>query len=473
MNQKITDIDIATKLKGVLASQKAAHLKNPYPSVAERKDRLERVIDLTVRNEKKLCEAVNADFGNRSSVATQALDLLPVLQAYKHAKKHLGHWMKTEARKSNFPLGLMGAKSTVEYIPLGVVGNISPWNFPIQLSLMPFSEVFAAGNRAMLKPSELSPATSEVMAELIAQNFNEDEFTVVQGGVEVAKAFADLSFDHLLFTGSTQVGRQVASIAAPNLVPMTLELGGKNPVIISDSADLKLTAEKIMWAKTMNGGQICLCPDTVYISGERLDEFVEHCKNAVKTMFPNIEQDEDYIHIISQRHADRLDELLIDAEGKGATVIRLGRSEGRRVPPSLVLNADESCRVSQEEIFGGPLLIKTYDNLAKVIQVINQGDSPLALYYFGSSKQEIKTLTFETSSGGMVVNDLLAHCLQENLPFGGVGQSGTGVYHGFDGFKNFSHARAIYQQSKLDPLKMIRPPFSSGLRDYINKKIKT
>ncbi|NKI15874.1 coniferyl aldehyde dehydrogenase [Spongiibacter sp. KMU-166] len=472
MTQQNTDIDITVKLDYILRAQKTAHLKDPYPSVSVRQDRLSRVLDLTVRNEKKICDAVNADFENRSSISTQALDILPVLQAYKHAKKHVSQWMKTEKRKSNFPLGLLGAKSTVEYIPLGVVGNIAPWNFPIQLSLMPFAEVFAAGNRGMLKPSELSPETSNLMAELVSENFNEDEFAVIQGGVDVSKAFAGLPFDHLLFTGSTQVGRQVASIAAPNLVPMTLELGGKNPVIVSRSADLKLAADKIMWAKTMNGGQICLCPDTVYVANERIDEFVEHCKSAVEAMYPDIDKNEDYIHIISQRHADRLVELVTDAEEKGATVIRLGNSNNRRVPPSIVLNADPNSRICQEEIFGGPLLVKPFDELAKIVDTINQGESPLALYYFGNNKQEIKSLTLETRSGGMVVNDLLAHCLQENLPFGGMGKSGMGVYHGFDGFKNFSHGRAVYHQSNLDPLKMIRPPFSPKLRAYVKEKIK-
>lgn len=472
MNQAINSLDTTVDLATILTAQKSAQREDPYPSALVRVDRLDRVIDLVVRNEQKFCDAVHADFGNRSIINTQSLDIMPVLQAFKHAKKHVSHWMKTEARKSNFPLGLLGAKSKVEYLPLGVVGNISPWNFPVQLALMPLADVFAAGNRTMLKPSELTPSTSRLLAETVAENFNQDEFAVIEGGVDVAKDFAGLAFDHLIFTGSTQVGKLVASSAAPNLVPMTLELGGKNPVIISESADLKLAAEKIMWAKTMNGGQICLCPDTVYVGRARLNEFVDHCKGAVKAMFPDIERDADYTHIISQRHADRLADLCRDAEDKGATVISLGSSDGCRVPPSLILNASNDCRVLQEEIFGGLLVVAPYDKLDKVIDTINSGERPLVLYYFGKSQTEIDQVTFQTMSGGLVVNDLIAHCLQENLPFGGVGASGSGAYHGLDGFKNFSHAKAVYQQSKFDPLKMIRPPFSTRLRGYIAKQIK-
>lgn len=472
MNQAEADINQSVQLNELLHRQRQAHLKNPYPTLSERIDRMNRVIDMVVRHEAALCEAANADFGNRDVTATRAMDLAPTLDSFKYCKKHVKRWMKTEKRKSNFPLGLLGAKSTVEYLPLGVVGNISPWNFPVMLSLAPFANIFAAGNRGMLKPSELTPRTSQLMADIVKESFDPDEFTVVQGEADVAAAFAALKFDHLLFTGSTSIARRVAQAAAPNLVPMTLELGGKNPVVISTSADLKLAAEKVMWAKTMNGGQICLCPDVIYVHQSQINEFVQHCKESASKLYPDFASDKDFTHLISERHAQRLRDMAAEAESNGAEIISLGEGDGRCVPPSLILNAPADARVMQEETFGGLLPIKPYSNIEETIEELNQQEHPLALYYFGEDSEEIKLFSHRTLSGGMLINDLVAHCLQEDLPFGGVGDSGMGAYHGFDGFKNFSHARAIFRQSKMDPLKMIRPPFQQKLRDYIAKQIK-
>ena len=461
-----------TNMAALLLNQQQAHKNDPYPDVSTRIDRIDRLADMVVRHSDAICETLMADYGNRSPISTKASEVLTVIESCNYAKKHIAHWMKIQRRKTKFPFSLMGAKSLVLHQPLGVVGNISAWNFPIQLSLAPLVDIFSAGNRAMLKPSELSSHSSDLLAKIIKDSFDEDELAVVLGGAETAAQFSSLRFDHLLFTGSTHVGKLVAQAAAANLVPVTLELGGKNPVVISESADVALAAEKVMWSKTLNGGQICLSPDTVLVQEGIVSEFVESCKKSVAKMYPNIESDMDYTHIINDRHADRLRALVSEVEADGSTVIHLGEGSGRCVTPSLILDPKLDSKMMNEEIFGGPLPIVTYSSIEQAIEFINDRPKPLALYYFGTNKNEINLVTRLTSSGGMVVNDCLAHHLQEDLPFGGVGDSGTGAYHGYDGFKNFSHARAVHNQSKLDPFRMIRPPFGEKMRGYAEKQIK-
>ena len=474
MNSNETIVAQTTNLQRLLDSQRAAQLKDPYPTFELRKDRINRMIDMVVRHEHRLLEAVKEDFENRSHLMTRVSDIVSTLENLKHVRKHLKRWMRPEKRKSRFPLGLLGAKSKVEYVPLGIVGNISPWNFPINLALAPSADIFGAGNRVMLKPSELSPQTSQAMAEIIAGSFDETEFGVVLGGPEISAEFSKLKFDHLLFTGSTNIARLVAQSAAPNLVPVTLELGGKNPVVISSTADIKVAADKVMWAQTFNGGQICLCPDTVFVPEHLVEEFVTACQASVKKMYPDIANDENYTHIITQRHADRLRDMVAEAKTTGARVVPLydTQNSGRRVLPSLILNADTNSRVMQEEIFGALLPIVGYTQMQEVVDYINERPRPLALYYFGRNKQEIEKLTFQTTSGGMVVNDMMAHIFQSDLPFGGVGESGMGSYHGFDGFKNFSHAKAVYVQSKLDPLRLLRPPYGKFFDSSIRSQTK-
>ncbi|MCL4135269.1 UNVERIFIED_CONTAM: hypothetical protein GTU68_031477 [Idotea baltica] len=426
---------------------------------------------MVVRHEKVICDAVNTDFGRRSAITTQASDILPVIEACEYAKKHLNRWMSPQRRKSKFPLGLIGAKSKVEYLPLGVVGNISAWNFPVQLSLAPLADIFAAGNRAMLKPSELSEHTSSLIADIVSDSFDQDELTVILGESDVAAQFSKLPFDHLLFTGSSSVGKLVAQAAAANLVPVTLELGGKNPVIVATSANIKLAAEKIIWGKVLNGGQICLSPDTVLLPQEKLSEFIECCQQSMQKMFPDIASDVDFTHAISAQHAQRLQILVDEAENAGAKVIRLGDQIGKCVPPSLVINPNLDCKIMTEEIFGGPLPIITYKDIQTSIDFINDRPKALALYYFGQDPDEIDRITHQTSSGGLVINDCFAHQMQEDLPFGGVGNSGMGAYHGFDGYKKFSHARAVFTQSKFDPLRLVRPPYGRAMRKYVAKQI--
>lgn len=454
--------------------QRKAQIQAPFPSRDVRIDRIDRMIDMLVRHETSLIDAVMADFENRSPLLTRISDIMPSIDNFKYVRKNLSKWMKAEKRKSKFPLGLLGGKSKVEHIPMGVVGNISPWNFPINLALSPIADIFGAGNRVMLKPSELSANTSDVMANIIGQSFDESELAVVLGGAEISAEFSKLKFDHLLFTGSTSVARLVSQAAAKNLIPLTLELGGKNPVIISSTADLKLAAEKVMWAKTMNSGQVCLSPDTVFIPENRIEEFSSACKTSLKKMYPHPGSDDDYIHIITQRHADRLRDMESEAKVSGARVIPLCEetTTGRRVLPSLILNAEENTKVAQEEVFGPLLSVKSYSSIENVVTEINSNPRPLALYYFGKDKQEIEKLTYETTSGGMVINEMLAHIMQEDLPFGGVGDSGMGSYHGYDGFKNFSHPKAVYTQSTLDLFSILRPPYGPKFANAIKKQIK-
>jgi coniferyl-aldehyde dehydrogenase len=379
--------------------------------------------------------------------------------------------MRPEKRKTMFPLGIFGARSRIEYQPLGVVGCISPWNFPVQLTFAPLAGVFAAGNRTMIKPSEFTVQTSRLMKELFAAAFDEEEVAVFTGGPDVGGAFSRLPFDHLLFTGATSIAKHVMKAAAENLVPVTLELGGKSPVIIGKSANLEQAATNIMAGKTMNAGQICLAPDYVILPEENRDEFVEYAKNSVAKMFPNLKDNPDYTSIVNERHFDRLNSYLDDAKDKGADIVEINpaqedfyQQEHHRIPPTLVLNPTDDMKVMQDEIFGPILPIKQYKDIEETLGYVNSKDRPLGLYYFGQDSSEEREVLTRTTSGGVTVNDVIMHIAQEDLPFGGVGPSGMGSYHGFDGFKNFSHAKAVYSQSNTVSklAAAMRPPYKKA-----------
>ena len=367
--------------------------------------------------------------------------------------------------------GLLGGRARLEYQPLGVVGCISPWNFPVQLTFAPLGGVLAAGNRTMIKPSEFTPATSELMAEAFASRFDESEIALVLGGAEKGEAFSRLPFDHLLFTGATSIAKHVMRAAADNLVPVTLELGGKSPVIIGRSADLSLTARNVMFGKTINAGQICLAPDYVMLPTEDRDQFVSELTAAVSDLYPSIKDNEDYTSIVNKRHYDRLNGYIEDAETKGATVVPINpadedftQQEHHKIPPTLILDPTDDMAVMQDEIFGPLLPVKTYDHVGETIDYVNDHDRPLGLYYFGADGSEKEQVLSHTTSGGVTVNDVIMHIAHEDLPFGGVGPSGMGAYHGFDGFKTFSHAKAVYEQSSLVSrlAKTMQPPYKSN-----------
>lgn len=441
-------------MQAVLDRQKKAYISEGAVSAETRIDRIDRAIDILKTHGTKLSEAMAADFGHRSLDLSKMTDIDGSIGPLESSKKQLRKWMRPEKRKTMFPLGLFGGRSRIEYQPLGVVGCISPWNFPVQLTFAPLAGVFAAGNRTMIKPSEFTVQTSELMKELFAAAFDEEEVAVFTGGPDVGGAFSRLPFDHLLFTGATSIAKHVMRAAAENLVPVTLELGGKSPVIIGKSANLELAATNIMAGKTMNAGQICLAPDYVILPEESRDEFVEHAKNSVAKMFPNILDNPDYTSIVNERHFDRLNSYLDDAKEKGANVVEINpadedfsQQEHHRIPPMLVLDPTDDMKVMQDEIFGPILPIKQYKDVEETLDYVNSKDRPLGLYYFGQDSAEEREVLTRTTSGGVTVNDVIMHIAQEDLPFGGVGPSGMGSYHGYDGFKNFSHAKAIYSQS--------------------------
>jgi coniferyl-aldehyde dehydrogenase len=466
----------------ILARQKAAHLRDGTPSAAVRINRLDRCIKLLIDYEKQIIAAINADFGNRPAEVTGVTDIAGSIGPLKHAKAHLQGWMKPEKRKTTPALlGLFGAKAEVRYQPKGVVGVISPWNFPVNLTFSPLAGVLAAGNRAMIKPSEYTPETYALIAQMFASAFDPEEVAVIVGGPEVGQAFSELPFDHLIFTGATAVARHVMRSAAHNLVPLTLELGGKSPVVLGRSADFATAAARVMAGKTLNAGQICLAPDYVLAPQDKLNVFIDEAKKSVTAMFPTIKDNPDYTAVIADRHYDRIRGYVDDARAKGAEIVEINpagedfsQQEHRKIPPTLIINPTDDMKVMQEEIFGPLLPVKTYGSIVEATDYINAHDRPLALYYFGQDEAERERVVDATTSGGVTINDVIFHVAQEELPFGGVGPSGMGSYHGLDGFKEFSHRKAIYKQIKNDigPMKMLRPPYGEGVRKYLASQMK-
>ena len=472
----------SSAMNALLAKQKAAHLRDGAPSAEKRIERLDRCILLLVENRKAIEDALVADFGARSPTATAFTDVAGSIGPLKHARDHLRGWMKTEKRKTTPAiLGWLGAKAEVRYQPKGVVGVIAPWNFPINLTFSPLAGVLAAGNRAMIKPSEFTPATSELMAKMFASAFSEEEIAVVTGGPDVGQAFAGLAFDHLIFTGATSIARHVMRAAAENLVPLTLELGGKSPVILGRSADVNVAAARIMNGKTLNAGQICLAPDYVLTPKENLESFIGAAEGAVRGMFPTIKDNPDYTAIISQRHYDRITGYVEEARARGVRVVEMkpegedfSQQEHRRIPPTLIIDPTDDMKVMQEEIFGPVMPVKTYQSVDDALAYVNAHDRPLGLYYFGADDAEREKVLAGTTSGGVSVNDVIMHVAQEELPFGGVGPAGMGSYHGQDGFREFSHRKAIFSQIKSDigPLKQMRPPYGPAIKKYLAGQIK-
>ncbi len=467
------------RMRAVLDMQKAAQLRKEPPSPALRKDRLTRCIDLLLTHKDDFVDAMNADFGVRSRDMTLLTDIAGDITPLKHARASLERWMKPQRRKvTPAALGVLGARAEVRYQPKGVVGVISPWNFPVQLSFDAIAGAFAAGNRVMLKPSEFTPATSALMAQTLDLYFDEDEIAVILGGPDVGAAFAGLPFDHLIFTGATNVARHVMRAAADNLVPVTLELGGKSPVVIGRSADMAKSAARIMAGKTMNAGQICLAPDYVLAPKEKVADFVDAARTATAAMYPTIKDNADYTSIINQRHYERVQGLIADARAKGAEVVEINpanedfsQQEHRKIPPTLILNATDEMNVMQEEIFGPVLPVRSYTTLEESIAEINARPRPLALYYFGDDSAESEALLSRTTAGGVTINDVIFHVSMHDLPFGGVGPSGMGAYHGQRGFLEFSHEKAVYRQIGSELLAMLRPPYGETFRKQVAARL--
>ena len=468
-------------LNKVLEKQKKAHLRDGALSVETRKEWIDRCIALLIKYQNEIVEAISKDFGHRSTESSLLADVAGSIGSLKSAKENIKKWVKPEKRKvTPAILGLLGAKLRVEYQPLGTVGVISPWNFPVTLTFGPLGSIFAAGNRAMIKPSEFTPETSKLMKVMFEEAFKEEEVAVFTGGPDLGEAFSSLPFDHLLFTGATSIVKHVMRAASENLVPVTLELGGKSPVIISKNTNFDMSVKRVMAGKTMNAGQICLAPDYVFIPKDKKEEFISQSKKTVTEMYPSLKDNPDYTSVINQRHYDRLQGYVDEAKEKGFEVIEINPSNEdfsqqahHKIPPTLIVDPDDNLSVMKEEIFGPILSVKTYEDIEDTVDYINSNDRPLGLYYFGDDKKEMQNVLENTTSGGVTINDVVFHVGQDNAPFGGVGPSGTGSYHGIEGFKNFSHTKTIYTQSSFDGLfGLFRPPFGAKAKNAIKGQIK-
>ncbi|MGB7419931.1 MAG: coniferyl aldehyde dehydrogenase [Erythrobacter sp.] len=465
--------DKQNELTRLLKLQRDAFTASRPEPMSQRKDRIRRANALLKDHGESLCKAMSADFGNRSVDQSMMTDIAGTIGLGKDTLKHMDKWAKTDKRSVQFPLGLLGAKAEVRYEPKGVIGILSPWNFPVNLAFAPLMQVLAAGNRAMIKPSEFTERTSLLMAELVEEYFTPDEVAVITGGPEVAAAFSALPFDHLVFTGSTATGRKVMQAAAENLVPVTLELGGKSPVILGRSADFAKAGERIALGKMMNAGQICLAPDYMYVPEDKQDEAVMGVTQGATAMYPKVLENEDYASIVSDRHFERLQSLVEDAREKGAEVIEVNpagedfaSANQCKMPLTILKNVTDDMTAMQEEIFGPVLPVKTYRAIDEAIDYVNGNDHPLGLYYFGQEDAEESRVLNRTISGGVTTNDVIFHVSMHDLPFGGIGPSGIGSYHAIEGFREFSHARAVYHQPKIDIAKLagFKPPYGKSTK---------
>ena len=465
-------------LNALIERQRSQFRAEGEVTYSTRIDRLKRLKALIVENKTEFAETTKREFGGaRSYEFSLFSEFASKVEAIDYSMKHLKQWMKPEKRKTNKPMNFLGGKSQVRHFPKGVVGIISPWNLPFGLTVAPLTSALAAGNRALLKPSEFVPETAALFAEIVPKYFPEDEVAVVTGGAEISQKFAALPFDHLLFTGSTKVGAKVMGAASKNLVPVTLELGGKSPVVIGRSAKLDLAGTRLTFGKLLNGGQLCLSPDYVVVPNELEEQLIARVVHEAQSMYPNITENEDYAGIINERHFARLQNYLDDAVAKGAKLTIVGANKtrasasNRRMPLHILQNVHDDMLVMQEEIFGPVLPFMTYSDVTEVPDMIEPRRSPLALYYFGKDKREQEYLLNHVQSGGVCINDITLHYVQEDLPFGGFGASGMGAYHGPEGFRSLSHARAIYSQTMIDVLPIVgaRPPFGDKFRKNISK----
>ena len=474
--------DSEQKMNSTLQMQRDAYLKEGIVSAETRIDRLQRGVDVLIKYNEKITDALNTDFTCRPREVTLLTDVGAGIAPMKHAIKHLRSWMKPEKRPTMFPFNLVGGRSRIEYQPLGVVGIIAPWNFPVNMVFAPLAGVLAAGNRAMIKPSEFTPATSALMAEMIAEAYDPAEVAIFDGGPEVGQAFSNLPFDHMIFTGATSIARHILTAAARNLVPVTLELGGKSPVVISRSADIEKSLGRIMTGKTLNAGQICLAPDYLLVPEEKLHEVIAAAQKAVAQMYPRILDNPQYTSVINERHFQRLNGYLAEASERGQKIIPINPAKEDfstqqgtlKIPPTLIPEPADDLKMMEEELFGPLLPIRTYNNFEETISYINSKPSPLAAYYFGDDKQEETALISRTTSGGVCINDVVMQVAQEDLPFGGVGPSGMGAYHGLKGFQTFSHAKSIYRQASINIAKLggMLPPYGKATESTIKMQLK-
>ncbi|MCY1388962.1 Coniferyl aldehyde dehydrogenase [compost metagenome] len=449
-------ISSAQGLSALLSEQKAAFIAAGAVSAAERRARIQRVIDVLVQHHMALAEAMDADFGGRPQGVSLMNDVLGSLASLKHARDRLDGWMQDDPRPAFAPYDQLGAEAWVMYQPKGSVGIIGTWNAPLYTLLSPLACALAAGNRAILKPSEVVPRTAQLVAEIFAEAFDPLEIAVVTGDADLAQAFTAQPFDHLVFTGSTAVARSVMRNAAENLVPLTLELGGKSPVIIGRSADLATAASRIAIAKAANAGQLCINPDIVYVPREQLEGFLDNLSSSFTELFPSIEGNPDVVAVVNARHLARIEGYVQQAKDCGARVVSMPQAleadpQNRRRPLQVVIDPPRGSQVMAEELFGPALVLLPYDEVDQAVAEVNSRPRPLALYYFGENAEEQQYVLEHTLSGGVTLNDVMMHAAMHDAPFGGVGNSGMGHYHGREGFIEFSHMRTVFKAPAYDP----------------------
>jgi len=440
-----------------------AAFRGGAPDFQKRMAALQLLESAVIERQSEFVRAANEDFGNRARQETLALELAPLVDAIRHARRHLARWMKP--KRVRVGITFFPASAKIIYQPLGVVGIIGAWNYPTYLCLAPLVDAIAAGNHVLVKPSELAPATAELLRQMISAIFPEEYIAVITGDAQLAADFAALPFDHLLFTGSTRVGKLIMRAASENLTPVTLELGGKCPAIVHPEFPLRTAAERILTGKLYNAGQTCLAPDYVFVHESRQEEFVTLANEVAKQLYPTWSANPDYTRIINLAHYSRLNEYLRDAADRGARAVPLGATpencdaENRIFPAVALLNVDDGMRVMQEEIFGPILPVPSYRDLDGALRYVNEHPRPLALYYFDHDSARVDHVLQSTVSGGVTVNDVIYHIAQNNLPFGGVGPSGMGRYHGRAGFETFSAQKGVLLQSRFTTLKFLRPPY--------------
>ena len=461
-----------SRMHDLFDAQRAAFRKAPMPSADERIQQLQALKQGILKHQQALIDAISDDFGRRSADETRLAEIMPSLEGIHYASKRVRRWMKPSRRRVG--IAFQPAKAQVVYQPLGVVGIIVPWNYPLFLAVGPLITALSAGNRAMIKMSESTPGTAEVLEQLLGEIFPQDHVAVVTGEADVGVAFSKLAFDHLLFTGATSIGRHVMRAAADNLTPVTLELGGKSPAIVSADVPLADAAERIAFGKGVNAGQTCVAPDYILCPRDRVEELTQALHTQFAQMYPNLRDNADFTQVINPRQYQRLQSYLNDAEEKGARILPINPgnedlSGTRIIAPTLLLDVNDDMKVMQDEIFGPLLPILPYDNLDAALDYIAERPRPLALYYFGYDKAEQQRLMEQTHAGGMCINDALLHVAQDDMPFGGIGASGMGHYHGHEGFLTMSKAKGVYIKQRYNGAKPIYPPYGGKLLNLVYK----
>ena len=461
----MTPADEVTRLISVLGRQRASFLRDGPPPLAARRETLKKLKEAILAREDDFAAALNQDFGHRSKEESLLFDVASTVSSINYLHGNLARFMRPEHRDVAWIF--KPGKNRVIYQPLGVVGILSPWNYPVGLSLIPLATALAAGNRAMLKPSEFVPATTALTTQMLAETFPEEQVAVATGDAKIGSAFTALPFDYMLFTGSIPVGKAVMRAASDNLVPVTLELGGKSPVIVAPDYDLKTAAHRIAYGKLANGGQTCVAPDYVLAPEGQVEAFATAFEQEGSRLYPNIADNPDYTWIVSDHHFERLSGLLADAKANGARVIDIGGTRGgggsrqsRMFLPAIVLDATDEMKVLQDEIFGPILPVVPYRALEDAVAYVNARPRPLALYYFGPDGPGRRMVLERTTSGNVTINDTMLHYAQEDLPFGGVGMSGMGAYHAREGFKSMSHAKGVFEQARFNLTNLLRPPYT-------------